>query len=53
MQFKYNESKKPILEMKENGVSITISFSENPKSTNLMQIIVDLLTSAYEKRATA
>ena len=28
MQFKYNESKKPILEMKENGVSITISFSE-------------------------
>lgn len=53
MQFEYDENRKPILKMEDNGVKITISFSEKPKNTDLKQNIVDLLTSAYENRVTA
>ena len=53
MQFEYDENRKPILKMEDNGVKITISFSEKPKNADLKQTIVDLLTSAYENRVTA
>ena len=53
MLFGYDENKKPILKMENNGVKITISFSDKPKNTNLKQTIVELLTSAYENRVTA
>lgn len=50
MWFEYDENKKPILKMEENGVKITISFSEKPKNTDLKRTIIDLLTSAYEQK---
>lgn len=50
MRFEYDENMKPILKMEDNGVKITISFSDKPKNTNLKQTIVDLLTSAYEQK---
>ena len=53
MQFEYDENRKPILKREDNGVKITISFTEKPKNTDLKQNIVDLLTSAYENRVTA
>ena len=53
MLFEYDENRKPILKMEDNGVKITISFSEKPKNADLKQTIVDLLTSAYENRVTA
>lgn len=53
MRFEYDENKKPILKTEENGVKITISFSEKPKNTELKETIVDLLTSAYENRVTS
>lgn len=53
MRFEYTENKKPVIKMEDNGVKITISFSDKPKNTDLKSIIVDLLTSAYENRVTA
>ncbi len=50
MRFEFDENRKPILKMEDNGVKITISFSDKPKNTNLKQTIVDLLTSAYEQK---
>ena len=53
MRFEYDKDQNPVLKMEENGVKITISFSDKPKNTDLKQTIVDLLTSAYETRVTA
>ena len=50
MRFEYNEKGEPVIKMEESGVRITISFSDNPKHTNLKESIIDLLTSAYENR---
>ena len=47
MRFEYNEKREPIIKAEESGVKITISFSDNPKHTNLKESIVDLLTSAH------
>ncbi|MCI9448843.1 MAG: hypothetical protein HFE30_01130 [Clostridiales bacterium] len=52
MQLTY-ESQKPILKTENEGVKIVISFSENPRSSNLKESIVELLTAAYENRVTA
>ena len=52
MNLKYDENRKPILIMEENGVTMTISFSDNPRVSDLKKVIVDLLTSAYENRVT-
>ena len=43
MRFEYDVNNKPILKMNDNGVALTISFSENPNKTDLKQTIVDLL----------
>ena len=43
MRFKYDANKKLILKMNDNGVDLTISFSENPNKTDSKQTIVDLL----------
>ena len=53
MRFEYDENKKPILKMDDNGVKMTISFSDKPKNTDLKKTITDLLTSAYENRVIA
>ena len=53
MRFEYDENKKPILKMDDNGVKMTISFWDKPKTTDLKKTITDLLTSAYETRVTA
>lgn len=50
MRFYYDENNTPILKMEDNGVKLTISFSDTPKCSNLKQTIVDLLTSAYEQK---
>ena len=52
MKLEY-ENRKPVLKLKENDVSITVVFSDNPQNTNLKKTILDLLTSAYENRVTA
>lgn len=50
MKLEY-ENKKPVLKLEQNDVSITVIFSDNPQNTNLKKTILDLLTSAYENRA--
>ena len=50
MQFDYDKNEKPILRMEENGVIMTISFSEEPKNSNLKRTIIDLLTSVYGQK---
>ena len=52
MRFEYDNAQKPVLKMEDNGVNITISFSDKPQNANLKQTIIDLLTSAYESRVT-
>lgn len=49
MKLEY-ENRKPVLKLKENDVSITVVFSDNPQNSNLKKTILDLLTSAYENR---
>ena len=50
MRLDYDENNTPILKMEDNGVKLTISFSDAPKCSNLKQTIIDLLTSAYEQK---
>ena len=44
----------PIIRTEYNGVQVTIVFDENAEGEgkNVKQIIMDMLTSAYERRIT-
>ena len=46
--------KSPIIRTEYNGVQVTIAFDENAEGEgkNVKQIIMDMLTRAYERRIT-
>ena len=50
MRFEYDEKKNPILKLEDDGVKITISFSNAPKCSNLKETIIDFLISSYEQK---
>ena len=51
---KTQKSESPIIRTEYNGVQVTIVFDENAEGEgkNIMQIIMDILTRAYERRIT-
>lgn len=46
------KSESPIIRTEYNGVQVTITFDENADDKNIKQIIMDILTRAYERRIT-
>ena len=50
MRLIYNDSNKPILKTEKDDVTVEIAFAEKPASDSIKQTILDLLTTAYEKR---
>ena len=42
----------PIIRTEYNGVQVTITFDETAGDKNIKQIIMDILTRAYERRIT-
>lgn len=53
MRLEYDENQNPVFITKESGVIVTLAFSENPRSENLRQTVLDLLTASYESRISA
>ena len=51
---KTQKSESPIIRTEYNGVQVTIVFDENAEGEgkNIKQIIMDILTRAYERRIT-
>lgn len=49
---KMQKSESPIIRTEYNGVQVTITFDENADDKNIKQIIMDILTRAYERRIT-
>ena len=45
-------SESPIIRTEYNGVQVTITFDETAGDKNIKQIIMDILTRAYERRIT-
>ena len=44
------KSESPIIRTEYNGVQVTITFDETARDKNIKQIIMDILTRAYERR---
>ena len=42
----------PIIRTEYNGMQVTITFDENAGDKDIKQIIMDMLTRAYERRIT-
>lgn len=42
----------PIIRTEYNGMQVAITFNENADDKNIKQIIMDILTRAYERRIT-
>lgn len=42
----------PIIRTEYNGIQVTITFNETADDKNIKQIIMDILTRAYERRIT-
>lgn len=42
----------PIIRTEYNGMQVTITFDENAGDKDIKQIIMDILTRAYERRIT-
>ena len=49
---KTQKSESPIIRTEYNGVQVTITFDESAGDKNIKQIIIDILTRAYERRIT-
>ena len=49
---KTQKSESPIIRTEYNGMQVTITFDENAGEKNIKQIIMDMLTRAYERRIT-
>lgn len=49
---KMQKSELPIIRTEYNGVQVTITFDESAGDKNIKQIIMDILTRAYERRIT-
>ena len=51
---KTQKSESPIIRTEYNGVQVTITFDETAEGEgkNVKQIIIDILTRAYERRIT-
>ena len=49
---KTQKSELPIIRTEYNGVQVTITFDESAGDKNIKQIIMDMLTRAYERRIT-
>lgn len=49
---KMQKSESPIIRTEYNGVQVTITFDESAGDKNIKQIIMDILTRAYERRIT-
>ena len=49
---KIQKPESPIIRTEYNGVQVTITFDETSGDKNIKQIIMDILTRAYERRIT-
>ena len=49
---KTSKPESPIIRTEYNGVQVTITFDETAGDKNIKQIIMDMLTRAYERRIT-
>ena len=49
---KTQKPESPIIRTEYNGVQVTITFDETASDKNIKQIIMDILTRAYERRIT-
>ena len=49
---KIQKQASPIIRTEYNGVQVTITFDETAGDKNIKQIIMDILTRAYERRIT-
>ena len=49
---KTQKSESPIIRTEYNSVQVTITFEETAGDKNIKQIIMDILTRAYERRIT-
>lgn len=49
---KTQKPESPIIRTEYNGVQVTIIFDETAGDKNIKQIIMDILTRAYERRIT-
>lgn len=49
---KTQKSESPIIRTEYNGMQVTITFNETADDKNIKQIIMDILTRAYERRIT-
>lgn len=52
MYFSVQESKEksPIIQIEQNGVSVTVTFAASAGEKSTKETILELLTNAYEKR---
>lgn len=49
---KKQKHESPVILTEYNGVQVTITFDETAGDKNIKQIIMDILTRAYERRIT-
>ena len=49
---KLQNQESPIIRTEYNGMQVTITFDENAGDKDIKQIIMDILTRAYERRIT-
>ena len=52
MHFNIQEfkEKSPVIQIEQNGVSVTVTFAETTGERSIKKTILELLTNAYEKR---
>jgi len=52
MHFNIQEfkEKSPVIQIEQNGVSVTVTFAETTGERSTKETILELLTNAYEKR---
>lgn len=52
MHFNVQESKEksPVIQIEQNGVSVTVTFAETTGERSTKETILELLTGAYENR---
>ena len=52
MHFNVRESNEesPVIQMEQNGVSVTVTFAASAGERSTKETILELLTNAYEKR---
>ena len=52
MHFNIQESKEksPVIQIEQNGVSVTVTFAETTGERSTKETILELLTGAYENR---